>query len=70
MITITYPTQLPALHKLVDRICRKNSAEILFTLLNSEGYQLVTTIDPSKEEEVIHALFRYSSLFQLSEIDS
>jgi len=69
MITIIYPIQLPAVHKLVGRLCRTHSSEILLTLLNEEGYQLVTTLPKNKGEDIHRRLSHYSCLFRLCEID-
>ncbi len=69
MISVVYPIQLPAVHKLVDRLCRKHSSEIIFTLLDEEGYRLITTLPASKQEEINHSLFRYSCLFDTVEHD-
>jgi hypothetical protein len=65
MITILYPTYLPAAYKLVDRLCRQYSAEIILEFSDQEGYQVLTSIEDYKEEEVLEHLARYSSLFRL-----
>jgi hypothetical protein len=65
MITIVYPTYIPAIYKLVDRICRKNSSKILFLLNNKEGYYIITSIDPFQKEQLLEQLTKYSSLFRL-----
>jgi hypothetical protein len=65
MITILYPTYLPAAYKLVDRLCRQYSAEIILEFSDQEGYQLLTSLEGYREEQVLEYLSQYSSLFHL-----
>ena len=65
MITVLYPTYLPAVYKLVDRICRQYSSEIVLEFSDQEGYQLLTSLEGYREEQVLEHLSQYSSLFHL-----
>ncbi len=65
MITVLYPTYLPAVYKLVDRICRQYSSEIVLEFSDQEGYQLLTSLEGYREKQVLEYLSRYSSLFHL-----
>ena len=65
MITVLYPSYLPAVYKLVDRICRQYSSEIVLEFSDEDGYQLLTSIEDYREEQVLEYLSRYSSLFRL-----
>ena len=65
MITVLYPTYLPAVYKIVDRVCRQYSSEIIVDFTDLEGYQLLTSLDECREEEALEYLSRYSSLFSI-----
>ena len=65
MITVLYPTYLSAVYKIVDRVCRQYSSEIIVDFTDLEGYQLLTSLDECREEEVLEYLSRYSTLFHL-----
>ena len=65
MIIVLYPTYLPTVYKLVDRLCRQHSSEIVLEFSDEDGYQLLTSIEDYREEQVLEYLSRYSSLFRL-----
>jgi hypothetical protein len=65
LLIIMYPTYLPSVYKLVDRVCRQLNTEILLDVIDHEGHHLMTGIPRSKYSLVANRLYKYSSLFSI-----